>query len=510
MQGVYQSWRMVKSTRNMLWSKLFIPTLREAPAGIPTIGGRLLARAGYTRGDAHLFLGQKSLRRIARIIRQELDSIGAQEVCASPQQPMTTLARELRSYKQLPQIWYQSPWSGHAAPSQFHDRFEGFTFGLTKVDLLENLEAILRCCGVESLLASSLGGARLVIPSDAGEDLIARAGSYIAGLASAVSVPKTPGVPDPEGAFSPELLHTPGRKTIADLADFTGLPETSHIKSLVMAASDGAVVMALLRGAHQLNTVKLARALGVADLRPANAEEIRKHFGASPGSLGPVGVDGVRILADEALRGRRNMIAGANRDNYHLRHVTPGEDFAAEYFDLRQAAEGETVNGESLRIEKTVALASVARQIPAGDLHVTSENGQEVPLLVGNFSLSPDRILWAAAERHHDPDGLALPPDIAPFDLIVTPIDISNQAQRAAAETIAEAGCALGLEVLTDDRDERPGVKFKDADLTGIPWRVTVGKKLEQGIVEVVDRSLRQRTDVATNAAVDFIRTRRS
>lgn len=479
----------------MRWSKLFIPTLREAPAGIPTEGGRLLARAGYARGAALLFLGRRSMRRIASIIRQAMDPLGAQELWVPAGESMTALARELRSYKQLPQIWYQ-----------FRDGFEACSFGVgpEHADFRDAFCAVLRRCGVEYLTA----GSTFAIPCDAGEDFIARAGEYLADLPAAVSDLKPPSAPDSEGEPSPESFHTPNRKTIAELADFTGLPESSHIKSLVMVA-DGTLVMALLRGDHQLSEAKLARALEAAEVRPASAEEIRRHFGAGAGSLGPVGVEGVRVLSDEALRGRRNMIAGANRDDYHLRHVTPGKDFITGFFDLRLAAEGDTYNGEPLRIEKATVLGSLSEARSRAELHVTGAAGQEVPVWVASCTISLDRILWAVAEQHHDRDGLTLPPEIAPFDLIVTPVDFSGEAQRNAGERIAEEAGAVGMDVLLDDRDERPGVKFKDADLTGVPWRVTIGKKLEQGIVEVVDRRRRQKTDVAVDEAAAFINTRR-
>ena len=217
----------------MRWSKLFIPTLREptlreAPVGIPSMGGRLLTRAGYIRGEAKLALGRRSLTKIERIIREELDSLGAQELHAPPKQSMTTLARELRSYKQLPQIWYQ-----------FRDGFEACSFRLTPVDFLETFRKIFRSCGVECLVAECAGGAKkFVVPCEAGEDPIVRGETYCADLASAVSSPRPLALPDPEGDLSPEPFHTPGRKTIAELADFTGLPETSHIKSLVLFADD--------------------------------------------------------------------------------------------------------------------------------------------------------------------------------------------------------------------------------------------------------------------------------
>jgi len=439
------------------------------------------------------------------MVRAELDALGAQEVL-SRVQPMTHLARDLRSYKQIPQIWYQ-----------FHDDLDIVSFDRSAEGreeryraVVEAVQSILQRSGVEFLTAEEISGAKFVVPCASGEDSIARAGSYAADLPSAVSAATPPTVPDPAGDSAPEPFHTPNRKTIAELADFTGLPETSHIKSLVMSA-DGALVMALLRGDHQLSEAKLAHILQARELRPATPEEMRKQFGAGAGSLGPVGVAGLRILADETLRGRRNMIAGANRDDYHLRHVTPGVSFAADFFDLRQAAEGEicAANGEPLRIETARSLASLIRERTDDELHVTGESGKEAGLFVGSYSFALSGILWAAAEQHHDADGLVLPNSIAPFDIVITPVDFNSEAQRGAAQAIADAAAGAGLEILLDDREDRPGVKFKDADLTGIPWRITIGKKLDQGIVEVFERQTKQKSDVPLGEALGFIHTRR-
>lgn len=481
----------------MLWSKLFIPTLREAPAGIATEGARLLTRAGYRRGDTHLFLGKRSLDRIAGVVREEFTALGAQEF-SSPQTPLARPAKELRSYKQLPQVWFQ-----------LRDGLEAWSFGVEAVELLEPARAILRRCGIECIEAESMGGHAFVIPHTAGEREIARAGSYAAVLSCAVSTPKPAAVADPEGDFSPEPFHTPNTKTIAELARFTGLPESSLIKSVVMAHHE-TLLLILVRGDHQLSQEKLEGVAGLDGLQPAGTGQIRAAFGAGAGSLGPVGVKGIRILADEALRGRRNMIAGANRDDYHLRHVTPGEDFSAEFFDLRRVEEGDTHDGEPLRIEKAVwvgeAHAVSARRF---DLHVTGESGEEIPVRVCSCGLSLEGILWAAAEQHHDADGLILPPEITPFDVIVTLVDASNAEQRAAANRIVQEAYSAGLEPLIDDRAERPGVKFKDADLIGVQLRVTIGKKLEQGLIEVVDRGSKQKEEMVLSEGIFFRRSRR-
>jgi len=297
-----------------------------------------------------------------------------------------------------------------------------------------------------------------VAESDSGDEILVRGTNYAALAAKAVSVAQPPAVPDPQGDLQPEEFPTPGVKTIAQIAEFTGLPATSQIKSLVMVR-DGRPLLILLRGDHQLSPAKLPAA------RQAEADEIRNWFGADPGSLGPVGVQDVKILADEALRGRRNMIAGANRTDYHLRNVTPGEDFATEFADLRQVVARDTSITDS------------------GPLHFS-----KVILLD-----TPERILNAAAQQNHDADGLRLPTAIAPFTVVVTPV---HPERLAAAHQIYQRLLSEGHDALLDDRDARPGVKFKDADLIGFPYRINVGKKLSEGLVEVVERLSRKSSDV--------------
>jgi prolyl-tRNA synthetase len=463
----------------MYWSRLFIPTLREIPPGVEAAGEGLLLRAGYLRslpgGDTScLFLGQRSLRKILRIAREEMDAAAAQEFQAGPE--LLHLARELRSYKQLPQIWYQLSGSrlesysfdvsaeGDAAPEGLEESYAAHArvFG-----------RIFERCGI-----------------DPGRDSLA--GPRAAG------VPDPPAAPDPEGDLAPEPFHTPRHKTIADIAAFTGLPETSQIKSLVMIA-DGSPVLALVRGDHQLSEAKLARVLETDQVRAASPEEIQKHFGAEAGSLGPVGVgSAIRIVADLALHGRRNMICGANRNDYHLRNVTPGEDFGAEFFDVREAGEP-----DARRIGGLARFG--AKFAEARRLMVSNENGEAAPLRVGSYWLALDRILIEAAGQHRDADGLILPTSIAPFDVAVIPVFATDPVQREAAEAICAAARAAGLDALLDDRDERPGVKFKDADLIGVPYRITVGKKAAQGIVEVVERRTKKVTEVPRDQAAAWV-----
>ena len=367
----------------MLWSEIGIATVREE-------NHPLLVRAGYMRGREYLFLGQRTLAKIAAILREESD--------------------------------------------------HGVALGR---------------CGVKFIRA----GEDFVTESESGGDVLVRGGgNYAALLGRASGIAKPPAVPDPEGDLEPEELHTPGVKTIAQVAAFTGLPATSQIKSLIMVV-DSKPLLLLLRGDHQLSAAKLPGA------RQAEPAEIREWFGADPGSIGPVGVKNGRILADDALRGRRNMIAGANKTDYHLRNVTPGKDFTTEFADLRQVVEGDTsiADGSLLQFSKVMLLDTV------------------------------ERILSAAVEQNRDADGIVLPAGIAPFNVIVTPV---HPERLEAAREIYQRLRDAGHDALLDDRDARPGVKFKDADLIGIPYRINVGKKLTEGLVEVVERRSRKLTEI--------------
>jgi prolyl-tRNA synthetase len=552
----------------MLWSKLFIPTLRENPAEAEVASHQLLLRAGYIRQLAagiysYLFLAQRSLLKIQRIVREEMDAIGAQEMFLPALHPaevwqesgrwdtmgenmfrlkdrfqrdlclgmtheeiMTVIARgELRSYKQLPQIWYQiqtkfrdepRPKSGLLRVRQFLMK-DSYSFDLDQAGLdaayekhYEAYRRIFDRCGlVYSAVeahSGAMGGSQsheFMVASDAGEDLIAicKGCGYAANLEKAVSQPSMPAASDPAGDLDPEPFHTPGRKTIAEVAEFTGLPETSQMKSLVLVA-DGRPVLVLLRGDHQLAEAKFSGIAGDPEFRPAQPDEIREWFGAQAGSLGPVGVKNMTILADRALAGRRNMIAGANRDDYHLRHVTLGEDFEAEIHDLRQVAAGDTCTqcGRALEIRKTVEIGHIFKlgykYSDSMGLRVLSAEGKEITPIMGSYGIGIERILTAAIELDHDKDGMILPAAIAPFDVVVTPANNSDAAQMEAARQIYQGCLDLGLDALLDDRDERPGVKFKDADLIGIPYRITVGKKLVNRMVELVERKGKKTIDV--------------
>ncbi len=562
----------------MLWSKLFIPTLRENPAEAEVVSHQLLLRAGYIRQLAagiysYLFLAQRSILKITRIVREEMDAIGAQEMLLPALNPaevwqesgrwdimgdnlfrlkdrfgrdlclgmtheevMTSIARgELRSYKQLPQIWYQiqtkfrdepRPKSGFAACAAVH--YEGFLF------------LRYRRCGTGRILRQALRGVSQDFRSlrakvHGGGGAFGRHGRFAIarihggfrrrrGLCGELPRMRLRGQSGksrvacyalsrlriPKATFLPRNFILRARKQSRRLSAFTKLPESSQMKSLVLVA-DGKPVLAMVRGDHSLSETKFTSAVKATEFRPAHPEEIRQLFGADAGSLGPVGVKNMRVIADDALKGRRNMIAGSNKDDYHLRHVTPGEDFQPEYFDLRQVAAGDGCSAcdGTLELIKSVEIGHIFklgyRYSDSMGLRVLNEAGEEIKVIMGSYGIGVERILAAAIELYHDKDGMALPAAIAPFDVVVTPVNNADATLRAAAQEIYESCRKMDLDVLLDDRDERPGVKFKDADLIGIPYRITVGKKLAQGQVEITDRGTKKSEDVDKDYAAAFV-----
>jgi prolyl-tRNA synthetase len=561
----------------MYWSKLFIPTLREDPAEAEVASHRLMLRAGYVRPLAagvysYLLLAQRSLLRIQKIIREEMDAIGAQEMFLPALNPadvwqesgrwdvmgdnmfrlkdrygrdlclgmtheeiMTTIARgEINTYRQLPQIWYQiqtkfrdepRPRSGLLRTRQFTMK-DSYSFDLDPAGLdvaydkhYEAYNKIFTRCGLEFMSVEAHSGAmggsqshEFMVLSEAGEDFVAvcKQTGYAANLEKAVSQAQPPAGADPEGDFTPEEFHTPGKKTIAEVAAFTGLPATSQMKSLVMVA-DEKPVLVLLRGDHSLSETKLEGLTGARELRPAHPHEIRDWFGADAGSLGPVGVTNMRIVADEALRGRRNMICGANKDDFHLKNVTIGKDFEAEFADLRQVAAGDrTADGEGvLEVRKAMEIGHIFKlgykYSESMGLRVLNDEGKEVTPIMGSYGIGVERILAAAIELYHDKNGIVLPVAIAPFDVVITPVNPDVPEQLEAAERVYRECRDWGLDALLDDRKERAGVKFKDADLIGVPFRITVGKKIGEGVVEIADRRTGESVDVSVHVAFEEV-----
>jgi prolyl-tRNA synthetase len=561
----------------MRWSNCFIPTLRENPADAEVPSHQLLLRAGYIRQLAagiysYLPLAQKCVLKICAILREEFARIGAQEFYLPALHPgeiwmesgrwevmgqnmfrlkdragrdmclgmtheevFASIARnELRSYKQLPQIWYQiqtkfrdepRPKSGLLRVRQFTMKdsysFDVDTAGLD-ISYQKHYQAYCRTfdrCGLKYSIVEAHSGAmggsqsqEFMVRSDAGEDLVVSCEcGYAANLERAVSA-LAPVTDRQDWTGKPREVHTPGQKTIADVSAFLKESPAQLIKSLLYIAADQPVLV-LLRGDHGLNEAKFTAAVANPLFRPALEEEIRRHLGADAGSLGPVGIRGIRIIADEALKGRKYMTCGANRNDYHLQGVTPGADFQAEYADLRLVSEGESCVhcGKPLSVYKAVEVGHIFKlgtkySISMGATVLTHE-GNEVPIVMGSYGIGVERIMAAAIELNHDADGIILPVSIAPFHAVITPVNHNDPPQLQAAEQLYAQLTAAGLEVLLDDRDERPGVKFKDADLIGVPFRFTIGPKmLKEGKAEFVTRATKQMVPVALTEAADHLR----
>ncbi len=577
------------------WSQLFIPTLREAPADAGVASHKFLVRAGYIRQLAagiysYLFLGQRSFNKIVAIVREEMDKVG-QEFCLPSLHPreiweasgrwsvmgdnlfrlkdrkgadlclgmteeevMTEIARkELRSYKQLPQIWYQiapkfrdepRPKSGLLRVRQFLMK-DSYSFDIDAPALDISYQKhraayhrIFDRCGLKYMVidahSGAMGGSQseeFMVRTPAGEDQIVSCDNcgYAANLEKATS--KLDAVEDlkAEGDGNPLEVHTPGQKTIEDVARFLGVSPKNKIKTLAFMATEIDAksgksklrsVVLLMRGDHQMNEAKMSSALTGRDTRPMEAVEIEQLFHSPAGFLGPIGIqwakdlnspDGSVLIVDEALKGRTNLISGANKEDFHLKNVTPGVNFQpTAYADLRAVAVGEGCPkcGSPLRIDTAVEIGHIFKlgykYSESMGARVLDKNGKEVTLIMGSYGIGIERILTAAIEQSNDENGFWLPPQIAPFEIVVTPTNVSDEKLLSAAVDIAQRLEAAGYDVLLDDRDERPGVKFKDADLVGIPYRVTVGKKVTEGTVEVVLRSTRQIQDASIAAITDY------
>jgi prolyl-tRNA synthetase len=651
------------------WSKLFIPTLREAPADAEVASHKLLLRAGYIRQlgagiYSYLPLGQRSLNKITAIVRDEMDKIGqefllpalnpaelwqesgreavmgqnlfhlkdrkgAELVLAmTHEEVITSIARnELRSYKQLPQIWYQiqtkfrdepRPKSGLLRVRQFLMK-DAYSFDIDPAGLDASYNkhdhayrAIFTRCGLDFVAVEADSGAmggsgsqEFMVYTEAGEDLIASSASgYAANLEKATS--KLAPVEDlaPTGDGLPELVHTPGKASIADVTAFFGIAASQDIKCVAFMGDRSGQqtneplrpVVAFLRGDHQVNETKLNSIAGTTDLRPMTPDELELHIGGPAGYLGPIGISEVMtqgslnglksgkpieklkgavrddylavaerlaeaerllglgrplktiVVMDAGLEGRKNLVAGANKLDFHFRNVTPGRDFTPTLIaDIRNIKEGEPdpIAGEPLRLGKAVEVGHIFKlgykYSESMGARVLNADGKEVMPIMGCYGIGIERILTAAIEssaaKFAAPSGapssaqggasrpeakvgsqtsseqFALPPSIAPFEVIVTITNVREPDLLHAGETIAAELDAAGIDVLLDDRDERAGVKFKDAELIGVPFRINIGKKLraadgtQGGFVELVDRLNQTTLDLPLDAVTPHLQS---
>jgi prolyl-tRNA synthetase family II len=565
----------------MRWSQTYVPTLRENPADAEAASHRLLVRAGFIRQlmAGHYMLLPLAVRvraKIIEVVREEMDRIGAQEFILPAMHPaeiwqrsgrweamgeemfrlrdrkgadlalgmtheeiFTTLALELRSYRDLPQRWYQfqtkfrdepRPKSGLIRVREFTMK-DSYSFDLDAAGLDRSFdlhhEAYRRSfarLGIPAIpvqaSSGSMGGSASVefmCPSDAGEDLVVRcqACGYAANVEKATSALAP--IQDGPGLPSPEPFPTPGARTIQDLASDYDAPADRQIKTLVYLV-DGQRTLVLLRGDHSLVEQKLFDATGATEVRPAHPEEIRAALGASPGSLGAVGVGDLPVVADEAIRGRRGMVTGANSDDVHLRGVDVGRDVqVSRWADLREVTAGEPcpVCGRQLEVLRAIEVGHIFklgyRYADALGLSVLGPDGNKLTPIMGSYGIGVERAMAAIVESHHDAAGIVWPVEVAPFTVAIVVLDPDDPDTMKAVGAIHDQLTAAGSDVIVDDRDERPGVKFRDVELVGIPYRVTVGARdLANGTAELTRRDSGEKQTLPVDAVADRVLELRS
>jgi prolyl-tRNA synthetase len=556
----------------MRLSTSLVPTLREEPAEAEALSHKLMLRAGLVRQLAagifvYLPLGQRVLDKINAIIRQEMNAIGGQEITMPVLHPaeiwkqsgrwegipemfkledrhgremclgMTheeviawLASREIRSYRDLPQIWYQiqtkerdeaRPRSGVLRTREFLMK-DSYTLDPDVAALDRSYAAheaayrrIFERCGLRFHVVQSdtgmmggLGSHEFMAPSAAGEDEIAMCAScgYAANVELARGVPAIPEFP----MWSREEVRTPNARTIAEVAALLGVDPRLTIKSLLFVGPKAGPVLVLVRGDHNLHERKLMRAMGE-ECRPAHPEEVREHLGAAVGSVGPLGVR-VPVVADEVLRQGRYVV-GANRDGFHVKGVTPGTDFECRFADLHTVTSGEAcaVCGGPLAIERVIEIGNIfklgTKYSEALGARYLDETGQERPIVMGSYGIGPARIAAAAIEQLADADGIVWPASIAPFAVEIVVVNVRDEAQAAAGEALYAECRAHGLDAVLDDRVERPGVKFKDADLLGVPVRVTIGNAwAKSGLYELRARRSREERKVPQPQVLPTVR----
>jgi len=557
----------------MRWSQLFIPTLRDAPADAEAASHKLLVRGGFIRqlhaGHYSLLpLGLRVHDKVENIVRQGMDDIGAQEFLLPAMHPasiwqrsgrwdsvgpemfrfqdrkeadlalgmtheevFSEIAREVTSYKSLPQIWYQIQWkfrdeprpkSGLLRVREFAMK-DSYSFDLDDAGLdhafeihrqayiriFERLSLNALAVQASSGMMGGAGSVEFMVPSPAGEDDIAccEACGYAANVERATSTLAP--VDDDGESGDLERFATPGVRNSAALeAVEGGAAAHRQIKTMVMML-DGSMTLALLRGDHRLNLQKLADSTGALEIRAAEPAETFKHLGAHPGSLGAVGVTDLPVLADHALRGRRNLTTGANDDDWHYRSVDINRDICVQqWLDLREVSAGEPcpVCGQPLEVLRCIETGHIfklgRRYAEAMGATVLDADGVERAITMGSYGIGIGRAVAAVAEVHHDDRGLCWPVSVAPYEVVITVPNMRDEPAVALAERLYSELREQGCEVLLDDRDARAGIKFADSELIGIPWRITAGRAAADGEVELTERASGETALVGTSAVV--------
>ena len=555
----------------MRFSKILIPTLRETPSEAEAVSHKLMLRAGYVRQLAaglyvFLPLGWRVLHKIHAILMEEMDAIGGQEISMPVLHPaelwqqtgrwdaigdemfrlkdrterdmclamtheeiMTWLAsREIRSYRDLPQTWYQiqtklrdeaRPKSGILRTREFIMK-DSYSFDASEGGLAKNYQLhadayhrIFSRCGLRFYQVESdpgmMGGAgshEFMAPSPAGEDDVALCGQcgYAANVELARSIP-----PRNEPKDWPlEEVHTPDKRTVQEVSNFLKLPPSCFIKSILLM-SDKVPVLALVRGDQELHEKKLSKIIG--SYRPAQKPEVKEILGVEAGFIGPMG-QRVRIVADECLK-QGLFISGANKPHYHMKGIMAERDFTAEWHDIHTARAGDlcATCGAELRIERVIEIGNIfklgTKYSNPMKAFFLDEEGREKPIIMGSYGIGPARIAAAAVEQNNDKDGIIWPRSIAPFDVELLPLNMNDSLTVGIAEKLYHDLKGKGMDVLMDDRDERAGVKFKDADLIGIPTQIILGEKnLKEGLVEIKDRKTKETVKVKIENVVEHVK----
>jgi prolyl-tRNA synthetase len=555
----------------MRYSRMFIPTLKEAPSEAEAISHKLMVRAGFVRQLAaglyiYLPLGIRVMEKINRIIREEMNAIGGQEVtmpvlnpgevwqqtgrwdvigdemfrlkdrsgrdmclAMTHEETMTWLAaHDLRSYRELPQIWYQvqtklrdeaRPKSGVLRTREFTMK-DSYSFDRDEAGLdksyqlhLEAYKKIYSRCGIKFYVVQSdtgmMGGSmahEFMAPSPAGEDDVALCDGcgYAANTELALSTPKVA----PAVTESFEEVATPERRTIEEVTRFLKVTPDRLLKS-ILVMSDKGPVLALVRGDQMLHEKKLAKLIGTH--RPAQKDEVKTALGVPAGFIGPMGHT-VRKIADPVLK-QGTYVAGANKEGFHVKGVSADKHFNdATFADIHTAAAGDACVqcGKPLRIERVIEIGNIFKlgtkySVPL-KANYLDEQGNEKPIIMGSYGIGPARIAASAIEQGNDANGAIWPLAIAPFQILIIPVNVKDVRSMDTAEEMYAALEKKGFEVLMDDRDERAGVKFKDADLIGIPWRIVIGEKnLNDGMVEIKERRTGTVEKVNVEEAVERI-----
>lgn len=561
----------------MKQSMSLIPTLREVPADADVKSHQLLLRAGFIRQNAsgiytYMPLGRKVLQKVEAIIREEMNHAGAAELFmpalqqaelwqesgrwysygpelmrlkdrndrefalgATHEEVITSIVRdEVKSYKRLPLTLYQiqtkfrdekRPRFGLLRGREFIMK-DAYSFHATQESLDEVYERIFqaysnvfRRCGLNfrAVIADSgaMGGKdthEFMVLSDIGEDTIAY--SDTSDFAANIEMAPVTAVYEKSGEPAKELekVRTESKKTIEEVSSFLNVEEKDCIKSLLFKVDDR-FVLVLVRGDHEVNDIKLKNYYGAAIVELADTNTTKEVLGCSVGSLGPIGVDGVEVLADHAVEAIVNGVCGANEEDYHYTNVNPDRDFkVTAYTDLRFIKEGDpSPDGQgTIVFAKGIEVGHVfklgTRYSESMNAEILDENGRSKPMIMGCYGIGVSRTMAAVAEQFNDENGLVWPTNISPFDIHLIAVNMKDSAQADLAEELYSSLQQAGMEILLDDRQERPGVKFADSDLIGLPVRVTVGKKASEGIVEVKIRKNGEMQEVHKDDLADTLK----